>query len=331
MVFVLLIWLWTVRHLLPTEKLLHRGMTAYVLGCAVSGFVAVLQLSAHVLVSLGTLTNGRASGLAKAPDDTGSLLALGLTFAVGLALHPAVKRRWLYVSSIAVIATGLIISGSVSGMLCGLIGAVVVILRFGVKLKHVLAVGVLLIAVYGLGTAIQAGHGGSLNPIARFTGATSSGSQNNSVNDREGTWKNSWSGIVHNPWVGHGLDVESSLVYEDPNDYTWYPPHNFILMNWYQGGILFLIGDFVCIFTALLRTRRNGVMDATKNVLFAGMVAVFAFSMQAPTMYDRYFWFPFVLAMALPPAAIYRSRRRQARELSLAAPDLEASKLQPST
>jgi O-antigen ligase len=276
--------------------------------------VADLQLNAHVLVSLGTMVNGRASGLAKSPDDTGALLALGLTFAVGLALHPAVRRRWLYVGCIAAIATGLIMTGSVSGMLCGLAGAAVVVVRHGVKLKQVLAVLLLLVVVYVAGTAIQGSNGKSLDPIARFHAATGTGSTNNSVGAREGTWKNSWSGIVHSPIVGHGLDVESSLVYLDPNVNTQYPTHNVVLMAWYQGGILFLAGDVVCICAAISRMRRNGTMDATKNVLFAGGVAVILFAMQAPVMFDRYFWFPFVLAMTLPEAALRRTLRRAETE-----------------
>ena len=327
MVFVLIVWLWVARHVLSNEKIMHTAMTAYILGCAVAGMVAVLQLGAHVLVSLGTLVNGRASGLAKAPDDTGALLALALTFAVGLALHPSVRRRWLYVCCIAAIATGLIVSGSVSGMMCGLTGAAIVIVRHGVKLKQVLAVLLLLVVVYAAGTLIQGSNGKSLNPIARFQAATGTGSSSNSVGPREGTWRNSWSGVVHSPIVGHGLDVESSLVYLDPNVNTEYPTHDFILMAWYQGGILFLAGDAVCICAALTRMRRNGTMDATKNVLFAGGVAVILFALQAPMMFDRYFWFPFVLAMTLPAAAVKRTLRRdeEPEPAALESPPLTAA------
>ena len=207
-------------------------------------------------------------------------------------------------------------TGSVSGMLCGLAGVAVVVVRHGVKLKQVLAVLLLLVVVYVAGRRSRAptGRASTRSPASSGDG---DGSTNNSVGAREGTWKNSWSGIVHSPVVGHGLDVESSLVYLDPNVNTQYPTHNVILMAWYQGGILFLAGDVVCICAAFSRMRSNGTMDATKNVLFAGGVAVILFAMQAPVMFDRYFWFPFVLAMTLPEAALRRTLRRAETETEL--------------
>jgi O-antigen ligase len=301
MLFVLLIWMWTIRHLLTDEAGIRLAMTAYVLGCVTSAFVALLQLDAHVLVSIGTVFNGRATGLAKHPDDTGSFLALGLTFAVGLALHPSHKRRWLYVVSALVIAMGLIVSGSVSGMLCGLAGCFIVMALSGIKIQHFVAIVVILVAGYVGGTSIQGHNGKSLNPIARFEAATGpEANGSNSVAPREGTWKGAWNGIENSPILGHGLDVLSSLTYLDPNNNTEYPTHNFILMAWFQGGILFLVGDLICIAEAFRRMFLKGKLDAMTKVLFGGAVAVILFALQAPMMFDRYFWFPFVLAMAYP-------------------------------
>jgi O-antigen ligase len=309
MLFVLLIWQWTIRHLVTDEDRMRSIMTAYVLGCVVSAMVAVLQLDAHVLVSLGTVFNGRATGLARHPDDTGSFLALGLTFAVGLALHPSHRRRWFYIACAFLIAVGLIVSGSVSGMLCGLAGCLVIMVLSGIKVKHFVAIVLILVAGYVGGTSIQGSSGKSLNPIARFEAATGPEANGaNSVTPRVGTWKGSWRGIVESPFLGHGLDILSSLTYLDPNNDTEYPTHNFILMAWYQGGILFLVGDLICIAEALRRMLMNGKPDGTRRVLFGGAVAVLLFAMQAPMMFDRYFWFPFVLAMAYPLANATRRR-----------------------
>jgi len=104
MIFVLVVWQWTVRNLVTEERWLRAVMTAYAMGCAVSGLVAVLQLEFHLLVSLGGVYEGRAFGLARHPDDTGSFLALGLTLAVGLALHPGIRRRWYHHACICSIA-----------------------------------------------------------------------------------------------------------------------------------------------------------------------------------------------------------------------------------
>jgi hypothetical protein len=305
MVFVLLVWQWTIRHLVGSDKMMRTMLLAFVFGCVASSLVAVVQLEGHALVSLGTVFNGRASGLAKHPDDTGSFLALGITFAVALAFNPAVRRRWVPVVSALVIAMGLIVSGSVSGMLCGLAGCVVVFIVRGVKLRNIFAIVLLLAVAYVGATALQGASGHhSLNPIARFEAATGSESGGaNSVTPREGTWKGAWWGIENSPIVGHGLDIESSLTYLDPNNNTYYPTHNFILMGWFQGGMFFLLGELICIGEGIRRMFMNGRPDPTRTALVGGAVAVIAVASQAPMMFDRYFWFPFVLATAYPMLA----------------------------
>jgi O-antigen ligase len=300
MIFVLVVWQISMRYLVDNERWMTLVITAYVAGCAVSGFVAILQLEFHLFLAEGGLVNGRAFGLAHHPDDTGSFLALGLTFATALALHPRVKRQWYHIGFIALIAIGLIVSGSVSGMICALGGSMFVLLRRGIKVSRLIGVTVVLVGVYAGGIAIQGGNGkSSLNPIARFKKAT--GAENgggNSVTPRIGTIKGAWDGIVDDPVFGHGLDVISSLTYLDRNVNVEYPTHNFILMAWFQGGIFFLIGDLICIGEALRRMIK-GKRDPTKDMLLAGALAVIVFALQAPMMFDRYFWFPFVLAMTL--------------------------------
>jgi hypothetical protein len=311
MIFVLTVWQWTIRHLLSDERWLKYALTAYVFGCSASGLVAILQLKAHVLISWGGLVNGRSFGLTHHPDDTGSFLALGLVIAVGLALHLGGGRAWWRVACIALIAIGLIFSGSVSGMLCGLIGCFVLLARRGVNVGKLIAVGVVLVGIYIGGTALQGnGTGGkSLNPIARFQAATGPESGGgNSVTPRIGTIKAAWDGVVASPIFGHGLDVESSLVYLDRNVDVQYPTHNLILMGWYQGGLFFLVGELICIGVGLRRLMRRGVRNAYVDMIFGGAVAVLVFSMQAPTMFDRYFWFPFVLATTFP--AVTRAAAR---------------------
>src|SRR5581483_12011991 len=97
MLFVLLMWQWTIRHLIDDERRLRSIMTSYVLGATTSAFVAICQLELHLFTSFGTLFKGRSTGLAKHPDDTGSLLALGLAFAVGMAVQASGKRRAVYI------------------------------------------------------------------------------------------------------------------------------------------------------------------------------------------------------------------------------------------
>jgi O-antigen ligase len=213
-----------------------------------------------------------------------------------------------------VIAMGLIVTGSVSGMICGIGGCLVVLIVRGVKLRRIVAIAFLLALAYAGGTALQGAtsSGHSLNPIARFEAATGPESGGaNSVTPREGTWKGAWAGIENSPILGHGLDIASSLTYLDPNNNTYYPTHNLVLMGWFQGGMLFVFGELICIAEAIRRLFMNGRPDPTRATLFGGAVAVLLISMQAPTMFDRYFWFPFVLATTYPMATLIRRNGKE--------------------
>jgi hypothetical protein len=302
MLFVLLMWQWTIRHLIDDEQRLRRIMTAYVLGAATSAFVAVVQLELHLLTSFGTLFKGRSTGLAKHPDDTGSLLALGLAFAVGMAIQAHGRRRWAYIGCSVIIGMGLVCTGSVSGMITAVAGATVALILGGVSFRQIFAVLVVVVVAYVGGTAIQ-GHssGKSLNPIARFeaaTGPESAGS--NSVTPRIGTWKGSWNYIVRSPFLGNGLDVASGVSYTDIYNNVPEETHDFVLMGWFQGGFFFLVGELICIAEGIRRMVKGRREHPSLGILLAGGTTVILFALQAPMLFDRYFWFPFVLACTYP-------------------------------
>jgi hypothetical protein len=299
MVFVLFIWQWTIRHTLSEKHRLVRGLDMYIVGAAVSGAVAILQSKFHFIVSHGSTVNGRAFGLTTNPNDAGANLALGLVLAVGLAIHFGVGRRGFRFICIGLISIGLILSGSVGGMGTALIGCFVILIRHRVRPRTLvvtaLAVGV--IYVGGISLLGSGPNARKLNPIARFQQATGNGTGQNTVSPRINTDKAAWSGIVANPVFGRGLDAASGLVYYDPNLGAQYPTHNFILTLWYQGGLLFLLGGLIAIASALRRLVGIRPRDPTTDLVLAGAITVFLFSMQAPVMFDRYFWLPFVLAM----------------------------------
>ncbi len=301
MLFVLLMWQWTIRHLIDDERRLRTIMTAYVLGATTSAFVAIIQLELHLLTSFGTLFKGRSTGLAKHPDDTGSLLALGLAFAVGMAIQAHGRRRAVYIVCSVIIGVGLICTGSVSGMGTGIAGAIVALLLGGVNFRQIFVVLLVVVAAYFVGTAIQGHSGKSLNPIARFEAATGSeAGGSNSVTPRIGTWKGSWNYIVRSPFLGNGLDVASGVSYTDVYNNVPEETHDFVLMGWFQGGFFFLVGELICIAEGIRRMLTGRKRHPSLGILLAGATSVILFALQAPMLFDRYFWFPFVLATTYP-------------------------------
>jgi O-antigen ligase len=130
------------------------------------------------------------------------------------------------------------------------------------------------------------------------------------VQPRIGTWKGSWHAIVNSPLLGHGLDVYSGVSYVDPYNNVAEETHDFLLMGWYQGGFFFLVGELICIAEGFRRMLVGRKRHPTRNILLAGGVTVILFALQAPMLFDRYFWFPFVLATAYPMLPSLSGRRQ---------------------
>jgi O-antigen/teichoic acid export membrane protein len=303
-IFVLFVWQWTTRSVLTDIEKVQKAITAFVLGTTLSSAVAILQIKLHILGYAGTAggsEGGRAVGLASQPNIAAVTYALGLTFAIGLALHLGAGHRWHRAICIGLIAVALLLSASVSGIATALVGVFVLLVKRGMKPRTIIATAVLLVGIYALATALEGnGHGGeNLNPFARVQQTTSSSSGYDTVSPREDTWVNAWKGIQQDPIIGHGIDQVSLQVYYDPYLGIWYPAHNLPLLLWYGGGIFMLVGFAVNMTTAFRRVTRRGKKDPTKDMLFAGMIVVLFFSMQSPEMFDRWLWLPFILALSL--------------------------------
>ena len=317
MVFVILFWPWVIRHVLVEERLKHQAMYAFVLGCAVSGAVEVLQTKFHVLILpvVGS-TTGRATAFTIQPNELGACLALGITFAVGLTLQLGAGRYFHRIVSVGLIAIGLILSGSVSSMFAALAGCLVLLIRRRVSLRTVLVTLVAIVVIYMGGTSLLGSNSKSLNPIARFEQTVGNGQSSNTGSARISTDKGAWHGIVDDPVFGHGLDQTSSIVYWDPYLGVPYQTHNFVLMIWFQGGLLFLLGCLVAIISAFRRVSGVRRRDPTRDIIFSGAIASLIYSMTAPVIFQTWFWLPFVLAMTYSltrtPAQTQRSAERPA-------------------
>jgi O-antigen ligase len=301
MVFVLLYWPWLIRHVLTTQRLRHTAMYAFVLGCALSGFVAILQSKLHIFAPPAS-AGGRAVAFTLQPDEIGAILALGLVFAVGLAMELGFGRYYHRLISIGLISLGLILSASVSAMLSGLAALFVLLVLRKVKLRKVLVAVLVIVVIYLGGTSLLGSNSKSLNPIARLQSTVGNSTTANTGSLRIDTYKAAWHGIAEDPVFGHGLDQLSGAVFYDIYLGVGYPPHNLILIIWYQGGLLFLVGTLMAIFSALWRMLGALRRDPTRDIIFAGAIASLVYAQTAPVIFQTYFWLPFVLAMTYPLA-----------------------------
>jgi O-antigen ligase len=304
-IYVLVVWQWTVRHVLTDWDLIHKAKTFFILGTSLSAFVAIIQTEFHILGYHGGVAGsegGRALGLTTQPNIAAVTYALGLVFALGLILHIGPGRRRYRIVCMGVIAVALLLSASVSGMACALLGCFVLLFRRGLRPRTVLTIAAVFIGIYAVSLILEGsgGTGQNLNPIARIEQTTNSSSGYDTASPRIATYKAAWAGIQESPVIGHGLDTNSLLVWYDQYLYIKYPAHNFFLLIWYGGGVFFMIGMIINMIASFRRLTRKGGRHPTKDTLLAGCVVVLVFSMVSPELFDRWLWLPFVLALALP-------------------------------
>lgn len=302
-VYVFFVWQWVTRSTLDTTERRVAAMTAYILGCTVSSAVAVVR---HA--PLG----GRAIGLGTQPNLLGVTDALAVVMVLGLMLWSGRGRWWHRPACLLVMALALVLSSSVSGMMCSLAGCAVLVVRRRVRARTVAGIVAGVLVAYLLGLALLGSHAGKLNLFARLHATTTAGSGSNTVSTRQATWDAAWAGIERSPIWGHGLDQASAVTYDDPflgvvpapgaNPVaTGYTTHNVILLFWYEGGILWLVGGALAIVAALRRVVGvGGGRDPVRDILAVSVGLVLVYAMQAPELVDRWFWLPMVLAMTIP-------------------------------
>ncbi len=308
-IFVFFVLQWMLRQLLDNAERIRAGMVAFIVGSSVSAFVAFLQTEFHVLgySHQASLEGSRAVGLSNQPNIAAVTFALGLVFAIGLVVEVGLRRYWYVGVCIAVLASALIFSASVSGMSSTLVGCFVLFITRGFRLRTVLGVVAVLAVVYLVAISVQSnGSHFDLNPIARIEQTTGTNTGYNTVNPRVATLEHSWSGIVQSPIIGHGLDQTTIAVYYDADVGVYYPAHNIVILYWFAGGIFMVAAAALMMGSCFKRLlhgrlrpgrRRKGGDGALRDTVLAGCVTVLFFSLQSPELVDRWLWLPFLLAL----------------------------------
>jgi len=293
LVYLMTIWVWQARYALDTRERVWTAVNLFVAGSAISGLAGLLELHGGLVIPGSLPVFGRSPGLTQHVNDQGAVLAAAFPMAVGSTMHSTRRSifRIALILSIALIAIGLLSSGSVSGMLGAAVGIVVLTLRarsLGKTLVGVLIVG----GAFLIGSHFLA-HG-SLNPLQRFDQATGGGSiaGQDTASTRIQTWEIAWHRIIQNPLVGAGLDPNSELTVDG------FSAHNILLLAWSQGGLFTFIGILAAVSYSVRRGwSRTG--DGLMEVAFAGVAAAIAYAMTGPVLFDRFFWFPVILPLVV--------------------------------
>lgn len=293
--FILVIWLWTARAVLDSDEAVHTAVRAFAVGAAASGAVAVAEVLRPSLFPSMRYQYGRAVALTYHSVDAGAILALACVFGAGMLLYRR-EQRLVTAALLLVSGVGLVLTGSVSGMLAAVLGGAVVVGRRGLRMRTLGAVALALGAVY-LGALIaQARYEGTftgISPTARVRSVLGIGPHaSRTVSERNKSITAGLSEIRRSPVVGHGLDESSTVVYDA------LPPHNLFVLAWYGGGLLFLVGIALAVGAAVWTGWRRAKDDPTREILFGGTIAMVVFAMTGPIVFHRHVWLPLVLLIA---------------------------------
>ncbi|MFC8682670.1 O-antigen ligase family protein [Microbacterium ureisolvens] len=292
--FVWSIWQFAVRKWAEHPQQLSVLVTCFAVGAAASGAVAIGQAYLGLSVPGTEIVHGRVPGLATHVNGQGGALAVATAMTVGLLL--ARVRARLHLACLVLIVIGLLLSGSVTGMLAAIVGTFVVMIAQKASLGRLFAIlgtaALAVLAALNLQTLVP----GASSPLDRFLDTTGQSDSEGTLASRVATYIWTWERIVASPLVGVGLDANSGGTFDGQTQV-----HNMLLLVWFQGGLLLLTAVLVVIAYTV-----SAFAKMPPNTLKAPLLGAFAgaltFAMTGPVLYDRWFWLPFVLAWALPVA-----------------------------
>jgi O-antigen ligase len=306
LVFLTVFWFWLGTVVLRRQAHITRAIGFWVASAAIAGGGAILQLVAGDVIPGASIEGGRATGFAAHPNDLGALTAIAFVPALMLASRARasfVTRGWSYVS-LLLIAAGLVLSGSIGGVIAAAVAVVIWLGLQRMSAHALLALATLTASLVAL-AALGAPH--PLDRLASVTSSTSlpsGATQLGSVDQRIGTYRVAIARIQENPFVGVGLDLKSVTRPFGVEAYE-YDVHNLVIGLWYKTGLLGLAGILLALlailrsgWTAILESRSAGESKVA-IALMSSLVAFVVFAMTAPVLFSRFGWITAALVLAL--------------------------------
>lgn len=298
--YVWTIWQFGVRKWTDSSAQIATLASAFVLGAALSGIVAIGQAAGYLIIPGTEIVFGRVPGLTGHVNGQGGVMAVAITMGVGLAM--AGVRALQQSFAVVFCGIGVLLAGSVTGMLGAAAGVLVVLIASRVRFSRMVLLAAAVAVAIILALNVQSIIPGASSPLERFADTTGQGSGVSTLSLRLLTDDWAWQRIQESLFLGAGLDPVSGATYDGIT-----LTHNMLLLSWFQGGLLFLIA-ILLVFGHTVSALRSAERGGAWVALVGSCAAAFVFAMTGPVLYERWFWFPFVLAWCLPRAVSQRSR-----------------------
>jgi O-antigen ligase len=201
--------------------------------------------------------------------------------------------RLLAIAAGLLIGAGLLLSGSVGGLLAAGAGGLAYLILSGMSRRAVALLLITVVAAVGL-VQLQDSHG-SVTPLERIQAVQRQGG---TVSTRIETFDSAFNRIAENPFIGVGLGAGSR---ESGTDFAI---HNMLLGTWFEAGIAALFGLIFLTANVLVIGLGGYCLTGHRSdrlisaALIAAFVGYLTFGMGAPTLFARYGWMPATLLIA---------------------------------
>ena len=287
---------------LRTERQVNLATQFWVASIALSGAAAVAQLLWGPTVIPGAAAGfgGRLTGLAPDVNAFGGMCAVALVPALSLMDVPgeSLGRRLWHALVLAFVCAGLLLSGSVGGLVAAAVAVAVWVLLGGAGRRSFATIAV--IAAGGILVAGEAAALGLPLPMDRIGSVLApAGDPGASLSARFEGFALAWQQITTSPIIGVGFDPANSVSF--PGSAV----HNILIGTWFQGGIVALVGIVLLGGGAFSLARRVRTFSSTSKMqrqsvaLFAAFAGAVTYTMSSPTLFEHYVWVPVFLTVAL--------------------------------
>jgi O-antigen/teichoic acid export membrane protein/O-antigen ligase len=305
------VWFWLGTAVLRKREHVLTAAGLWVASAALNGMGSIVQMTVDPnIIPGGGVEWGRATAFTAQMNELGGVAAVALIPALMFCMRPSrhpLSTLAAY-SGLLLVATGLILSGSVGALLAAAVGG---FLWFTAAPRLPARTFVLLgVALVGAIALLQFQESKDApTPAARVERVTGSPTDPNATLwTRVETYRGAIDHIVDNPFTGVGLDRESSTIGNPPHE-----PHNLVINLWFKAGFIGLAG-VVLLLVAILSAARATLREAVSVdeqmlavALLCSFVVFLVFSMSEPVFFVRYGWAPAALLLALRTAQIRRT------------------------
>ena len=301
--YLTLVWFWLGTVLLETIGHVRNAVIAWVSSVALCSSGAVAQFFYGDVIPGGDIAYGRMTGFTPAYNNLGGLAATAFVPALMVAVDsPKSWQKLVGLASTALIVAGLLLSGSVGGMLGATVATVFWLALRGVSLRLVVGIGAVAGSAFVLMTAT--GVTSAPSPVERINRVTSAKEAEQGTGGtfyiRLEGYREAWERIHEQPLIGVGWDEKSI----DAVLGTDHGVHNIILSPWMSGGVLGLLGVVLVLygaFTCGLDTLRLAAARdrSLLAALLASVLCFIVFAMGEPILFVRYGWFATALLVAV--------------------------------